>query len=130
MCLLLQTVVVVYSCSLKCRKFVSFLFMLAVQSFSHQGDNFLLNMLGLENSSALKLHLLKLYFSSLEEAEGKSQFSSSEGTGLMEEGEKLALLASAITCHLLGSEEPHPLTRTHMSTYINNNINLDGFTSI
>ncbi len=110
MCLLLQTVVVVYSCSLKCRKFVSFLFMLAVQSFSSsQGNRFLLNMLGLENSSplALKLHLLKLYFSSLEEAEGKSQFSSSKGTGLMEEGEKPALVASAITCHLLGSKEPH-----------------------
>ncbi len=105
--------------------------MLAVQSFSCQGKRFLLNMLGLENSSPLplSLHLLKLYFSSLEEAEGKSQFSSSEGPGLMEEGEKPALVASAITCHLLGSEEPHPLTRIHMSTYINKN-NLDGFTSI
>jgi hypothetical protein len=59
MCLLLQTVVVVYSYLLKCRKFVSFLFMLAVQSFSSsQGNRFLLDMLGLENSSPLALKLL------------------------------------------------------------------------
>lgn len=105
--------------------------MLAVQSFSSsQGNRFLLNMLGLENSSPLALK--ELYFSSLEEAEGKSQFSSSKGPGLMEEGEKPALAASAITCHLLGYKEPHPLTRIHMNTYINNNnnINPDGFTSM
>jgi hypothetical protein len=71
----------------------------------------------------------EIYFSSLEEAEGKSQFSSSKGTGLMEEGEKPALVASAITCHLPGSKEPHPLTRICMNTYINNN-NINGFTSI